>query len=112
MRKSLLAMRSMSFISGMAHAESNNYSMIVICAAVILGLFYYTLANLNPWYRSSIRSIQLIAVAKTCDIRQFGIEKLLMPFISGVNELAKVCDRYCHLNLITMSVASFMLGTV
>ena len=105
-------MRSMSFISDMAHAESNNYSMIVICAAVILGLFCYTLGNLNPWYRSSIQSIQLIAVAKTCNIRQFGFEKLLMPFISGVNELAKVCDHYCHLNLITMSIASFILGTV
>ena len=55
-----------------------------------VGLFYYTLGNLKFSYRSSIRSIELIAVAKTSDIREFGIEKLITAFISGVNELAKV----------------------
>ena len=58
------------------------------------------MGNLKPWYRSSIRSIQLIAVAKTSDIREFGIEKLIMPFISGVNELAKVLLFYVYMYVI------------
>ena len=68
------------------------YNTWIFLVAFVLhvGLFYYTLGNLKFSYRSSIRSIELIAVAKTSDIREFGIEKLIMAFISGVNELAKV----------------------
>ncbi|XP_028417337.1 uncharacterized protein LOC114541732 isoform X1 [Dendronephthya gigantea] len=55
-----------------------------------IGVFYFVLGNIRPMFRSSIRSIQLIAIAKTKDIKSFGIDNLLMPFIEDVNCLAKV----------------------
>ncbi|XP_028418541.1 uncharacterized protein LOC114543958 [Dendronephthya gigantea] len=54
-----------------------------------IGVFYFVLGNIRPMFRSSIRSIQLIAIAKTKDIKSFGIDNLLMPFIEDVNCLAK-----------------------
>ncbi|XP_028419163.1 uncharacterized protein LOC114544868, partial [Dendronephthya gigantea] len=70
-----------------------------------IGVFYFVLGNIRPMFRSSIRSIQLIAIAKTKDIKSFGIDNLLMPFIEDVNCLAKVfllyALQYCDLLLWT-----------
>ena len=48
--------------------------------------------NIRPVYRASLRAIHLIAVAKSMDIRRFGCDVLLQPFIEQVNLLGKVCD--------------------
>ena len=41
-------------------------------------------------YRSTIRNIQLIGIAKTQDLKRHGIDKMLLPFTKELNELAKV----------------------
>ena len=38
----------------------------------ILGVFYYVLGNIHPIFRSSLQCIQLIAVAKSSDIKNMG----------------------------------------
>ena len=48
--------------------------------------------NIRPVYCASLRAIHLIAVAKSMDIRRFGCDTLLQPFIEQVNLLGKVCD--------------------
>ena len=53
-------------------------------------VFYYTLGNICPVFRSGLQAIQLIAVAKTSDIRLCGFDALIQPFINQVNILGKV----------------------
>ena len=45
------------------------------------GAFYYMLGNLQPKYRSTTRTIQLLAVAKTADLKQYEMDALLTPVI-------------------------------
>lgn len=42
-------------------------------------------------FRSNLRAIQLLAIAKTNDIRSYGCTKLLHEFIDQMNLLADVC---------------------
>ena len=53
----------------------------------MLGMFYFTLLNIPPQYRSQSQNIFLLAVAKTKDLKQFGLEQLLYDFISSVKLL-------------------------
>lgn len=53
-----------------------------------LSMFYYTLGNIPPEHRSSLHAIQLLAVAKTKDLRKVGPELLLSDFITSVNSMA------------------------
>ncbi len=54
-------------------------------------MFYYTLGNLPPHLRSTQRSIQLLACASSRNIKQYGFEKVLEPFIKEINHLNKAC---------------------
>jgi hypothetical protein len=53
-----------------------------------LSLFFWTLLNIPPKCRSRLSCIQLIAVAKTKDCKEFGINLLLHDFIAGLNTLS------------------------
>lgn len=57
-------------------------------AIFFLGCFYYVLANLLPEKRSTVDAVQLIAVAKTKDIREHGLDSLLKPFVDEINALS------------------------
>lgn len=51
-------------------------------------MFYYTIANIRPEYRSRLPAIQLLAIATTRDIKAENSEKrLLGDFIKTVNRL-------------------------
>ena len=63
-----------------------------ICTLYVFlkGCFYYTLGNIRPIYRSHLRAIQLLAIAKTHDIRVYGCDSLLQQFVLQMNQLASV----------------------
>ena len=52
-----------------------------------LSMFYFTLANIPPSFRSRYEAIQLLAITKTVDVKKFGLKKLLSDFITGINTL-------------------------
>ncbi len=52
-----------------------------------LSMFYYSLANIPPQFRSKLSSIQLIAIAKSRDIRKFGVKTLLRDFLNTLNDM-------------------------
>jgi len=52
-----------------------------------LTMFYYTIGNIPPQFRSKLTTIQLLAVAKTKAVRQFGVEILLCDFLQTLREL-------------------------
>jgi hypothetical protein len=43
---------------------------------------------LLPDKRSAVEALQLIAVAKTKDIKEYGATHLLQPFVDDINNLA------------------------
>ena len=53
-----------------------------------LSLFFWTLVNIPPMYRSRLSCIHLIAVAKSRDCKEFGLDLLLHDFIAGLNTLS------------------------
>jgi len=59
-------------------------------------VFYYTLANIPPQYRSQLQCIQLVAIAKTQHLRKHAAEgMLLQDFITSVNKLSSGGLRLC-----------------
>ena len=52
-------------------------------------MFYYQLGNLSPKYRSSLRSIHLVAIAKSTTVQKYGADKMLTPFMNDIKELEK-----------------------
>ncbi|XP_071941064.1 uncharacterized protein [Antedon mediterranea] len=52
-----------------------------------MSMFYYTIANIPPQHRSRLSFIQLLGVAKTSKIREFGAKFLLHDFITCLNEM-------------------------
>ena len=51
------------------------------------GLFYYTLTNITPALRSTLRVIMLLAVVKTSHIDEYGIDVILEPFVEEMSKL-------------------------
>jgi hypothetical protein len=53
--------------------------------------FYFMLCNIRPEYRSRLQAIQLIALARSVDIKRCpgAIDKLLADFICSMNALRK-----------------------
>ena len=73
-----------------------NYNIIVILHLWMLhgvyrfrstGVFYFTLGNILPKNRSSLKAIYLLAVAKSSVVREYGFGRILQPFITDMNHL-------------------------
>lgn len=52
-----------------------------------LGCLFFTLGNIKPAYRSTFKAIFLVAVARTKDIEEYGIDAFLKPFVEDLKEL-------------------------
>ena len=68
-------------------------------------LFYYTLGNIPPKYRSTIRCIQLFAVVKSHVLQQYGADAILETFMDGIRSLEEVkytCCIYIHTCIIEL----------
>lgn len=55
----------------------------------ILGMFYWMLLNIHPAHRSTRHSIQLLAVAKSADIKVYGMDLVLAPAVADLKSLAE-----------------------
>lgn len=51
---------------------------------------YYLLGNLDPKLRSSLKSIQLLCVARNLVIVKYGIEVILKPIVESIQALEQV----------------------
>lgn len=52
-----------------------------------LGVVFFSLGNIHPKYRSSLRAIQLVSLAPVPLIEKYGIDKILQPFVDDLNTL-------------------------
>ena len=54
------------------------------------------LLNIHPAHRSSLKSIQLLAVGKSDDVKHYGMDAFLKPAIDEMKTLAnKVSSELC-----------------
>ena len=54
-------------------------------------MFYFTIGNIHPYYRSTIWHIYLLSIACTLDIEKYGIDEVLKPFMDEIRDFEKVC---------------------
>ena len=52
-----------------------------------LAMFYMTLLNIPPKHRSQLNNIFLLALARTKDVKDFGLDQLLGDFVGTVKKL-------------------------
>lgn len=52
-----------------------------------LGCLFFTLGNIRPQYRSSLKAIFLLGIAKSQDIKEYGIDAFLEPFVEDLKSL-------------------------
>ena len=64
--------------------------MSITPCCLLSGVFNYSLGNINPALRSSLQSIQLLAVVKSSNIDLYGIDKILEPFMEDIGLLEQV----------------------
>ena len=62
---------------------------VVMKSPYKIGFFYYTLGNLDPILRSSLKNIHL-CVAEYNVIKKYGIEEILKPILDSLLDLEKV----------------------
>ena len=55
-----------------------------------LGCLFFFLGNIRPQFRSTLKAINLLAVGKVVDIKQYGIDKFFSPFVEDLKNL--YCD--------------------
>ena len=57
---------------------------------VLIALFYYTLGNIDPKYRSTMRCIQLLTIVKSTVLQKYGVDTILEPFMEDLKALEQV----------------------
>lgn len=85
------------FIIGIGGTHFTPHMTIIHCFAhpffnLCIGVFYYTLGNLHSSLRSTLHSIQLVAITKTKFVKEYGIDEILTPFMNDICRLEQV---YC-----------------
>ena len=73
----------------MEHARTVFDLLVALCPYSV-GLFYYTLGNLSPKYRSSLHSIQLLIAIKSNLLIKYGVDKVLQPVLEEIKQLEMV----------------------
>jgi len=53
-------------------------------------MFYYTLGNIHPQLRSTLRCIQLLSVVNVTLIDKYGMNEVLQPFVEELKDFEKV----------------------
>ena len=61
-----------------------------------IGVFYYSLGNLRPLYRTRVNQIQLLALVKLNYIKKYPMNKMLDPFVRDVAVLVSESDLFAY----------------
>ena len=77
------------------------YLIKILNCYYIVGLFYFSLGNVSPEYRSRLSSIYLVAIVKHKYISAYGIQAVLSPFLKDVAKLVSrlIYWRVCMLRI-------------
>ncbi len=53
-------------------------------------LFYYSLGNISPQYRSMLWNIQLLAIIRSPTLQKYGPDRILEPIMKDIKVLEQV----------------------
>ena len=53
----------------------------------LTGMFYFTLGNLSPKFRSKLSLIYLVAIVKQKNLAMYGMDAILRPFVEDMKKL-------------------------
>ena len=78
--------------------NTNLASVLLMISYIMLaiGVFYYSLGNLRPLYRTRINQIQLLALVKRSYITKYSMNKILEPFVRDVAVLVSESDLFTY----------------
>lgn len=68
--------------------------VIYDASPTFIAMFYYTLGNLSPKYRSLLRAIQLACVAPVSVVNKYGVDAVLAPVVQQLKKLEQVINYY------------------
>ncbi len=76
------------------------------CVPLSVALFYYTLGNISPMYRSTMKCIQLLAVMKSSVLQNYGADVILEPVMKAVKQLEQASHVHvqCRLRFMVNNV--------
>ena len=69
--------------------------MHVIKEKPVMCIFYFTIGNVSPKFRSKLSSIQLVAIALHSDLSTYGMYAILKPFVDDVLKLVSIVCATC-----------------
>lgn len=78
----------------------------------MIEMFYWMLLNVHPAYRSTLHSIQLLAVAKSTDIRTYGIDAVLTPLIADMKTPAGEVNEASVTHVMIKCVTCIIIGYI
>ena len=55
-----------------------------------VGCYYYTIGNISPMYRSSLKAIFILCLVENPILNQYGHDKVLEPAVDDLSKLEKV----------------------
>jgi len=61
-----------------------------IISYTTIGVIYFSIANLDPVFRSQLGAINLVSVFNNKQIETYGFDVFINPFICDLEELCKV----------------------
>ena len=56
--------------------------------------YYYTIGNISPVYRSSLKAIFILCLVENPILNQYGHDKILEPAVDDLSKLEKVIRSY------------------
>lgn len=59
--------------------------------APVTGCFYFTIGNIHQKFRSTLKSIQLLALVKNEDLKKYGMNRVLQHIVPDITKLEEVC---------------------
>ena len=72
----------------------------MVGSSLIVALFYCTLGNIPPIYRSTLQSIQLFAVVKSAVLQKYGADTILEMFMDGIKSLERLCNNLFYTSIL------------
>ena len=67
--------------------KKNDYIYLRFEYFDLLGLFYFTLGNMRPKYRSKLTAIHVISIVHQKNISTYGIDAVIKPFVDDIKKL-------------------------
>ena len=67
---------------------------LVVCIWHHVGMFYFTLGNLSPKFRSKLSAIQLVGIVKTTVLAMYGMDAVLQPIVDDLMKLVGNLHNY------------------